>query len=333
MSTQLLTVSPSPHIHSHLSAQRIMLDVIIALTPAFGVSLYMFGIGALKVTLLAVMACVFFEYLIQKYLLKGPVSIGDGSAILTGILLAFNLPSNIPAWMVIIGSLAAIGIAKMSFGGLGKNPFNPALVGRAFLLISFPVQMTSWPEPILNRLQLADAVTGATPLAIMKEGIQNGQTVSALMDQIPSYLQFLFGAQGGSLGEMSAIALLMGFVYLLIRKVISWHIPIAVIGTVFLFTGILWMTNPETNASPLFHLLTGGLLLGAIYMATDYVTSPMYKTGMIIFGLGVGVLTVLIRVYGSYPEGVSFAILIMNAFVPLINRYVKPKRFGAKRNG
>lgn len=334
MSAQLLTVSPSPHIHAHQNTQRIMFDVILALMPALGVSLFMFGIGALKVTLLAVLACVLFEYLIQKYLLKeNPSSIADGSAVLTGILLAFNLPSNLPAWIVIVGSLVAIGIAKMSFGGLGKNPFNPALVGRVFLLISFPVQMTSWPEPLVSRFQLTDAVTGATPLAIMKEGIANGQTVSSLLEQMPSYLKFLVGFQGGSLGEISAIALALGFVYLLIRKVISWHIPVTVIATTLVFTGALWIVNPETNADPLFHLLTGGLMLGAIFMATDYVTSPMHVKGMIVFAIGIGVLTVLIRVYGSYPEGVSFAILIMNAFVPLINKYVKPKRFGARKNG
>lgn len=332
MST-LLTVSPSPHIHARQTSQRIMFDVILALMPAFGVSLLMFGIGALKVTLLAVLACVIFEYLIQKYILKTSLSISDGSAILTGILLAFNVPSNLPWWAIIIGSLVAIGIAKMSFGGLGKNPFNPALVGRVFLLISFPVEMTSWPEPLQSRLQLADAVTGATPLAIMKEGLSNGESVSSLMEQVPSYAKFLIGLQGGSIGEISAIALILGFAYLLIRKVITWHIPVSVLGTVFLFTGIMWLVDSGKFADPIFHLLTGGILLGAIYMATDYVTSPMHPKGMIVFGIGIGVLTVLIRVFGAYPEGVSFAILIMNGVVPLINKYLKPKRYGALKNG
>jgi Na+-translocating ferredoxin:NAD+ oxidoreductase subunit D len=331
MST-LLTVSPSPHIHTQQTTQRIMLDVILALTPALGISLYVFGLGALKVTLVAVISCVVFEYLIQKYLLKGTPTITDGSAILTGLLLAFNLPSNLPIGIIVFGSLIAIGVAKMSFGGLGKNPFNPALVGRVFLLISFLGPMTSWPEPITSRFQI-DGVTSATPLAIMDEGLKGGETVSAIMTRIPSYFEAFIGFQGGSLGEISALALLLGFVYLLIRKVITWHIPVAVLGTVAVFTGILWKANPLNFADPMFHLLSGGAMLGAIYMATDYVTSPMHKKGMIVFGVGIGVITVLIRVFGSFPEGISFAILIMNAFVPLINKYLKPKRFGAKING
>ncbi len=330
--SSLLTVSPSPHIHATQTAQRIMFDVILALTPALGVSLYVFGIGALKVTLIAVLACVFFEYTIQKYLIKVQPTVTDGSAILTGLLLAFNLPSNLPVGIVIFGSLIAIGVAKMSFGGLGKNPFNPALVGRVFLLISFPVQMTSWPEPLTSRLQL-DGVTGATPLGIMKEGLSNGESATVIMQKLPGYLESFFGFHGGSLGEISALALILGLVYLLIRKVITWHIPFAVLGSIALFTGILWKFNPDAFANPLFHLLSGGVLLSAIYMATDYVTSPMYKKGMIIFGIGIGVITVLIRVFGAYPEGISFAILIMNGFVPLINKYIKPKRFGARKNG
>jgi Na+-translocating ferredoxin:NAD+ oxidoreductase subunit D len=330
--SSLLIVSPSPHIHAQQKTKRIMFDVVLALTPALGVSLYVFGIGALKVTLLAVLSCVFFEYMIQKYLLKEKPTVTDGSAIITGLLLAFNLPSNLSASIVIFGSLIAIGVAKMSFGGLGKNPFNPALVGRVFLLISFPVQMTSWPEPITTRFQL-DGATGATPLAILDEGLKNGEPVSTIMERMPSYLQSFLGLQGGSLGEMSAVALLLGLIYLLIRKVITWHIPVAVLGTIFLCTGMLWKINPNAYADPLFHLLTGGAMLGAIFMATDYVTSPMYRKGMILFGIFIGVITVLIRVFGSFPEGISFAILIMNAFVPLINKYVKPKRFGAKRNG
>jgi len=265
------------------------------------------------------LSCVVFEYLIQRYLIKGSTSITDGSALLTGLLLSFNLPSNLPVWIVIIGSLVAIGIAKMSFGGLGNNPFNPALVGRVFLLISFPAQMTSWPKPIPFNPAYLDAVTAATPLAILK-----GQ-----FSEIPSTLNLFFGNMGGSMGEVSALALLIGFVYLLIRKTISWHIPISILLTVFIFTGILHLVNRELfSVSPLFHLLTGGLMLGAIFMATDYVTSPMNPRGMLIFGFGIGIITVVIRVFGSYPEGVSFAILIMNAFTPLINTLVKPKRFG-----
>lgn len=316
-----LIISPAPHIHSSDSISKSMYGVIIALIPAYLVALYYFGLGALIVSIMAVLSCVLFEYIIQRFLLKGASTITDGSAILTGLLLSFNLPSNIPVWIVIIGSLVAIGIGKMSFGGLGNNPFNPALVGRIFLLISFPVQMTSWPRPIPFNTQYLDAETGATPLAMIK----------GHFGQLPDTLDLLIGNIGGSLGEVSAIALLVGLVYLLIRKIITWHIPVSIIATVFVFTGILYLVKPEVYASPLIHLLTGGLLLGAIFMATDYVTSPMTGLGMIIYGIGIGVITVVIRVFGSYPEGMSFAILIMNAFTPLINIYIKPKRFGEVR--
>lgn len=328
-------VSPSPHVHSGESTSRLMFNVVLALMPALAVSLYYFGVGALIVTLLAVGSCVIFEYLIQKFLMKGNPTITDGSAIVTGLLLAFNVPSNLPWYIVVIGSLVAIGVAKMSFGGLGSNPFNPALVGRVFMLISFPVRMTSWPLPVASRLQYLDAVTGPTPLAILKEGLKNGETISQMGDKIPSHMQMFMGLMGGSLGEIAAFALLIGFAWLLFTKVITWHIPVSIFTTIAVFTGILWMINPETNADPIFHLLTGGVMIGAIFMATDYVTSPMNPVGMWIFGIGIGLLTVIIRVWGAYPEGVSFAILIMNAFVPLLNRYVKPKRFGeeVKRNG
>jgi electron transport complex protein RnfD len=307
-----------------------MYDVLIALIPAFLVSIYVFGIGALIVTAVAVASCLFFEFVIQKYLLKVSTSITDGSALLTGVLLAFNLPSNIPIWMIIVGSLVAIGIAKLSFGGLGFNIFNPALVGRVFLLISFPVQMTSWPTAIENQGKIVDALTGATPLGIIKEGLQMGENMTSLITQIPTNLDLLLGITGGSLGEMSALALLLGGIYLLIRKVISWHIPVVILMTIALLTGIFWMLNPEQYASPIFHLLAGGAILGAFYMATDLVTSPMTKKGMVIFAIGIGLITVVIRLFGAYPEGVSFAILIMNAFVPLINTYFKPRRFGSK---
>jgi electron transport complex protein RnfD len=216
----------------------------------------------------------------------------------------------------------------MTFGGLGNNPFNPALVGRVFLLVSFPVQMTSWPVPFSSRLSYTDAVTGATPLAVIKEGIKNGESITSLMARVPSYLDILLGREAGSLGEISALLILIGFLYMLYRKIITWHIPVTVIVTIFVFTGILWLADPAHNADPLFHILSGGVMLGAVFMATDYVTSPMTIRGMLIFAVGIGVITVLIRVWGSYPEGVSFAILIMNAFVPVINKYVKPGRFG-----
>lgn len=331
---QLITVSPSPHSYGKDSVGKIMYRVIWALVPAFAVSLVFFGLGALIVTGTAIASCVLFEYLIAKYLLKVSPSIGDGSAILTGLLLAFNVPSNLPVWIIILGSLAAIGIGKMSFGGLGKNPFNPALVGRVFLLISFPVQMTSWPKALDSHWAYLDASTGATPLGIMKEGLKNGQPLSELMTSVPDYAHLAMGNMGGSLGEVSAIALILGGLYLLWKKVISWHIPGSILITLVTFTGIMWLINPDRNADPLFHLLAGGIILGAIYMATDMVSSPMTAKGQLVFGVGIGLLTCLIRLFGSYPEGVSFAILIMNALVPLIDKYMKPKRFGeVKKNG
>jgi Na+-translocating ferredoxin:NAD+ oxidoreductase subunit D len=332
--SNLLNISPSPHIHSKDSTRKLMIGVVIALMPALFTSIFYFGTGALIVTATSVISCIVFEYLIQRYLLKKPISITDGSAMVTGLLLAFNLPSNIPVYIIVIGSLAAIGIAKMTFGGLGNNPFNPALVGRVFMLISFPVQMTTWPIPAGIKTGYIDAITGATPLAIIKEGIKNGESLSQLMTKVPTTVQMILGKMGGSMGEVAALALLIGFVYLLFRKIITWHIPVSVIGSVAVFTSILWLINPESNASPLFHLLTGGLLLGAIFMATDYVTSPMNPKAMIIYGCGIGILTVIIRVWGAYPEGVSFAILIMNAFVPLMNLYIKPRPFGEEvKNG
>jgi electron transport complex protein RnfD len=324
----LLNISPSPHIHGKETTDKLMSGVALALMPALLTSILYFGTGAIIVTATSVISCIGFEYLIQRFILKKPLSVTDGSALVTGLLLAFNLPSNLPLYIIITGSLVSIGIAKMTFGGLGNNPFNPALVGRVFLLISFPVQMTSWPVPNGFNSGYADAVTGATPLGIIKEGIKNGESLASQMEKIPSVLQMFIGKMGGSLGEVAAIALLTGFAYLLYKKIITWHIPVSVIGTVALFTSILWLINPVSNAGPLFHILTGGILLGAIFMATDYVTSPMNPAAMIVYGCGIGIITVIIRVWGAYPEGVSFAILIMNAFVPLMNSYIKPKRFG-----
>jgi electron transport complex protein RnfD len=356
--SKIFTISPSPHIHSGNSVKRLMHDVLLALAPAFLVSVWMFGLGALYVTVVSVLCCMLTEYVIQKYLLRQAPSLRDGSAMLTGVLLAFNVPTNLPVWILILGAVVAVGVGKMTFGGLGNNPFNPALVGRVFMLISFPVQMTSWPKPIIARLNLdtvfnfgeyateyIDAYTGATPLGVVKEGMKNiatadtasGATAEPLSDilaRMPSTLEMLIGKMGGSMGEIAVLALLLGFAYLLIRKVISWHIPVSIILTTAIFTGILWWTNPDMYLHPLFHLLTGGLLLGAVFMATDYVTSPMTHAGMIVFGIGIGVITVVIRVFGAYPEGMSFAILIMNAFVPLINTCIKPKRFGKEvKNG
>lgn len=320
------TISPSPHVHGGDSIEKNMYGVLIALVPTFIFSIVFFGLGSILVTLTSVAACLIFEYVIQKYLMKQRPTIWDGSAIITGVLLAFNLPSSLPLWIVVIGALVAIGIGKMSFGGLGNNIFNPALVGRVFLLISFPVQMTTWPVP--NGFATADAVTGATPLALVKEAVKNGQAVGDTLSSVGITTgNLILGNIGGSLGEVAAIGLLLGFAYMLIRKIISWHIPVAIFATVIVFSGILNLADPAQFAGPVFHLFTGGLMLGAIFMATDYVTSPMTHKGMLIYGVGIGLLTVIIRVFGAYPEGMSFAILIMNGFTPLINRYCKPRRF------
>lgn len=328
-----LIVSLSPHIHGNDSIERNMYGVIIALLPALLVSFYYFGIGAAIVCLTSVVACVFFEWVINRYLLHNRnLSVLDGSAVITGLLLAFNLPSNMPVWIVIIGALVAIGIGKMTFGGLGCNPFNPALVGRCFLLVSFPVQMTSWPVAG-QQLRYMDAVTGATPLSLMKEAVRTGD--ASILEKMPDSLSLLLGSNGiglggGTIGEVCALALLIGLVYMLWKKIITWHIPLSIIATILVFSGILHLAAPS-YADPMTVLLSGGVMLGAIFMATDYVTSPMTHKGQIIYGILIGILTIVIRNWGSYPEGMSFAILIMNAFTPLINMYVRPKRFGEVR--
>ncbi len=323
-----LLVSPAPHIHGKENTRNLMRDVIIALLPAVAVSIYYFGFSAIKLVLVGVISCMLVEFLIQKFLLKGKCTICDYSAALTGVLLALNLPPNSPWWLMVIGAVIAIGVAKMTFGGLGQNLFNPALVGRVFLLVSFPVLMTDWTAPASFFGASIDAVSGATPLALVKEAVAAGTPISEIFANNPSlsYSQLLF-ARIGSAGEVSAIALLLGFVYLLVRRVIKPHITLSIWATVFVFSGILWLCNPEHFTDPIFNLLTGGMMLGSIFMATDYVTSPMSEKGMVIFGVGIGLLTILIREFGAYPEGISFAILIMNATVPLINMYVKPKRF------
>lgn len=324
-----LIVSLSPHAHGSDSVERNMYGVIIALVPALLVSFLYFGLGSAVVCASSVAACVFFEWAITKYIMKKETSVCDGSAILTGLLLGFNLPSNLPVWIILIGALVAIGIGKMTFGGLGSNPFNPALVGRCFLLVSFPAQMTSW--PIAGQVaKCVDVQTGATPLSIMKEAIKSGD--ASVLDKLPDSMALLLGDPGlnngaGTIGEVCALALLLGLAYMLWKKIITWHIPVSILATVFVFCGILHLANP-VYASPVAELLSGGLMLGAIFMATDYVTSPMTHKGQIIYGVSIGFLTVVIRNWGSYPEGMSFAILIMNAFTPLINTYVKPKRFG-----
>ncbi len=324
-----LIVSPSPHIHSDDTTKKLMRDVVIALTPSLLVSIYFFGFSAIKLALVGIVSCMLVEFVIQKYIIKGRVLIGDYSAVVTGLLLALNLPPSSPWWIVFIGSVVAIGIAKMTFGGLGQNLFNPALVGRVFLLVSFPVIMTNWSIPVSWFREGIDASSGATPLGLVKEGLAKGMNLEQIFSEHHfTYTQMLFSRIGGSVGEISAFALILGFIYLLVRKVIRPHIPFAIIGTVFIMTGIFWLIDPQHYADPIFNILTGGILIGSIYMATDYVTSPMSSKGMIVYGAGIGLITVLIRYYGAYPEGISFAILIMNAVVPLLNMYLKPRRFG-----
>ena len=316
-----LLVSPSPHLHTKTSTKSLMRDVVIAMMPAVIVSVLFYGWSALAVLGVSVASCVLLEYLITKYLLKKPCTICDFSAVVTGVLLALNVPSTTPWWVVFIGAIFAIGVAKMTFGGLGQNLFNPAIAGRVFLLISFPTYMTDWTRPKGFIGGGLDALSGATPLGLAKEG---GVAAIEGLD----YMDMLFFNIGGSAGELSAIAILIGFVYLLVRRVIRPYITLSILATVAVFSGIFWAINPEQFTDPVFNLLTGGLLLGSVFMATDYVTSPMSNLGGIIYGVGIGLITMLIRYFGAYPEGVSFAILIMNCFVPLINKVCHTKKYG-----
>ncbi len=327
----LLNISGSPHVHSDESTKKIMWRVNMALIPALLVAIAYFGLNALLISLISVLSCVLFQWLIEKFIMKVPSTVGDGSAIVTGLLLAFNVPATASMlWIVVIGALVAIGVGKMAFGGLGKNPFTPALVGRVFLLISFPVQMTTWPKVTELFPMGLDTLTGPTPLGIIKEHSP---------EALPQAWEMFIGQMGGSFGEVSALAILLGAAYLCWKKIITWHIPVTFIGTAALFSLILWLVNPahvETvdgvqklvgYIDPLTTILAGGIMLGACFMATDMVTSPMAKSGQILFGVGCGLLTVIIRTWGAYPEGVSFAILLMNSVTPLINRCCKPKRF------
>lgn len=303
--------SPSPHIHTRRSTDGIMRDVLVALLPATAASVLFFGLPALGVLAVSCLTCVAVEWAVTRFMLRRPSTITDGTALVTGVLLALNLPSSLPLWMVAVGAAMAIGIAKMAFGGLGCNIFNPALVGRVFLLISFPVAMTQWPVPLTP-----DGVSGPTLLSLCKSGAADPEAadLSAM----------LLGGMGGSMGETSAAAILLGFAYLLWRRVIKCIIPVCVVAglaVVDLLAGYPVLTD----------VLSGGLLLGAVFMATDYVTSPVTPRGMAIYGVLIGVITAVIRRWGVYPEGMSFAILIMNGAVPLINRYVRPERFSPKR--
>ena len=324
-----LLVSPSPHVHAPVSTKSLMRDVVIALLPAVIVSVVFYGLGEIVVLATSVISCVLIEYLITRFLLKKPSTICDYSAAVTGILLALNLPYTTPWWVVSIGALFAIGVVKMTFGGLGQNIFNPAIAGRVFLLVSFPSYMTKWQMP--QGLFGLDAVSGSTPLGMITEGLAKDQTVPEIMaEKGLSYAQMLFANIGGSVGEISALALLAGFVYLLVRRVIKPHITLSIWGTVAAVSLIFWLVNPDRFTDPVFNLLTGGMILGSCFLATDYVTSPMTVKGGIVYGIGIGFITLMIRYFGSYPEGMSFAILIMNSVVPLINMWFHQKKYGRK---
>jgi len=322
MSNSNLILTSAPHITTKSKLESIMYDVVIALLPAAGLSIYMFGWSALYVIISTIVSGLLLEAA-SLYIRKQPHILKttlDGSAIVTLLLLALNLPPSAPFWLIFAGSFVAIVITKHSFGGVGYNIFNPALVARIFLLISFPVQMTKWNKPT----GFADAETIATPLDILKtEGLEKVLQTHSLSDMF-------FGTMGGSLGEMSAAALLIGAVYLLARRVISWHIPISTLAGLFVFTGVFWLVDPSKYMSPLMHILAGGAILGAFFMATDMVASPLSKKGQLIYGVAIGVITAIIRMFGGYPEGISFAIVIMNAFAPIIDKYSKPKKFGTK---
>lgn len=308
-----LILSCGPHLLTLTDIPKIMYGVIIALFPATIVGIYLFGWSALKVVVVSMLGAILTEGVIQS-IMGRQVSMWDGSAALTGLLLALNLPPRSPWWMVLVGAVVAIIIGKQIYGGLGHNPFNPALVARIVLLVSWPIHMTGWISPL-------DGVSSATPLGILKaDGV-------AKLGGIRLFNLFM-GNVGGCIGEVSAIALLIGFLYLLWKGYVTWHMPVTYVGTVFVFSGIFWLINPQKYANPVFHVLAGGLILGACFMATDYVTSPVTLKGQVIFGIGCGLITCIIRLFGGYPEGVSFSILLMNAATPLIDQYTRPRRYG-----
>ncbi len=310
-----LIVSYAPHIRSAKSTKGLMADVIIALIPALLASVYFFGLPALMHTLICVLSCVFFEWTWEK-VFKIPSTIGDLSAVITGMLVAFNMPVSAPYWLGITGSAFAIIVVKMFFGGLGNNFVNPALAGRAFMLLCWPVLMTEWTAPEFTMSFFTDAVSTATPLGVLAES-----------GQMPySYTTLFLGNIGGCIGEVSSLAILIGFIYLLVRKVITWRIPTIYVLTVFILTELL-------GGDGLYYILSGGLMLGAVFMATDYVTSPMSGTGHIIYALGLGILTVVIRMFGALPEGVSYSILLMNIVTPLIDTYTKNRIYGKPKTG
>lgn len=303
-----------------------MWDVNLALLPAAVAAVIFFGLPALRTIVICVLSTLASEALLEK-LFHRPLRLADGSAVVTGVLLAFNLPSSAPWWLSVVGGFVAMLLGKHIYGGLGSNPFNPALLARVLLLVSWPARMTSFPPTRFARpIFGVDTISTATPLGLLKMDVNNGLHLKHSAG-VPLWDLFV-GNVPGSLGEVSALALLLGAAYLLSRKVITWHIPTAYVGTVFVFSGIYWLIDPTSYASPLFHILAGGVILGAFFMATDMVTSPMTGRGKLIFGVGCGILTMVIRMYGGYPEGVSFSILFMNGLTPLIDRVTKPRVFG-----
>ncbi len=314
-----LIVSSAPHIVSNVDTTRIMLMVVMALVPSFLVSIYVFGMRVIALTLICIVASVFFEWAYNK-LMKKPQTVGDLSAVVTGVLIAFNVPSGLPYWIAVVGCFVAIVVVKQLYGGIGKNLVNPAITARIVLFISFATEMTTWPLPRMA----ADATSTATPLGILSEG----------GGELPNNMEMFLGFIGGSMGEVSAIALLLGGLFLIWKKVISPIIPCCFIGTVFVFAFIYYSaTGGEAFNMALFHVLAGGVMLGAFFMATDYVTTPLLPMGKVIFGIGCGVITMVIRLWGQYPEGVSFSILIMNCLTPLINNFCQKRMYGgAKKN-
>lgn len=330
-----IVVSPSPHLHAPVSTRSIMRDVLIALAPVTLVSLVFYGWAELLLLTVCIVSCLLTEYLITRFLMKRPSTLSDGSAAVTAVLLALNLPASCPWWVAMIGSVFAIGVVKMTFGGLGQNIFNPAIAARVFLLVSFPTQMTRWTAPasIAQAWSFSpvDAVSGATPLGLVSDGLRAGQSLEQIFAEHNfSYSQMLFANVGGSVGEISAVALLLGFAYLLMRKVIKAYTTLAIWTTIIGMSAIFSIVDPSSYTDPMFNMLTGGVLIGSIFMATDYVTSPMSNTGCVIYGFGIGLQTMLIRYFGAYPEGMSFAILLMNAFVPLINKMCHQTKYGRK---
>lgn len=324
-SADRIVVSSSPHFHSGAKVFGIMFMVMIALLPATLAGIYYFGFVAFKVIAVSMLSCIIFEALCS-YFMQRPLEINDGSALLTGLLFALNLPPTTPVWICILGSAIAIGLGKMVYGGIGFNPFNPAAVGRVALIISFPQAMNTWTQP-----RGLCAVTSATPLQELSTKVTAGSLTASEFVQNMSFYDLFIGKMPGSIGETCTAALLVGGIFLIALRLIRWYLPVFMLLTIALFTGVAWLINPALYAAPHFHLLTGGVMLGAFFMATDPVTSPVSKLGGIIFAIGLGIIISVIRLWGSYPEGVSFAILIMNALTPLIDKFIFRKPFGATK--